>query len=82
MNIIKYPIASEKSIRMIETENKLMFAVDIDATKLQIKQEIEKQFNAKVKSVNTTRMNAIKKATVTFAKETPAMDVATAMGLI
>jgi len=39
--IIKYPRATEKGIRMIDSENKLVFAVDRKATKRAIKEEIE-----------------------------------------
>jgi len=31
--VIKYPLATEKSIRLMESENKLIFVVDRRATK-------------------------------------------------
>ncbi len=39
--IIKYPLATEKSIRLMESENKLIFVVDKKATKSDIKKAIE-----------------------------------------
>ena len=51
--LIKYPLSTEKAIRLMEAENKLLFIVDDSATKATIKQEIERLFNTKVKTVNT-----------------------------
>ena len=34
--IIKHPLSTEKSIRLMESQNKLVFAVDIDADKKMI----------------------------------------------
>lgn len=81
--IIKYALATEKSIRLMDAENKLGFIVDRKATKPQIKEAIEKQFDAKVKSVKTlTTRQGLKKAYVEFAQETPAINVATKLGLM
>lgn len=81
--IIKRAISTEKSIRTIETENKLLFLVDPKASKHQIKAELESLFNAKVKAVNTLIMpSAEKRAVVTFSPETPAIDIATKLGLM
>ncbi len=82
-HIIKYPLATEKSIRLMESENKLVFVVDKRATKPEIKQAIELMFKAKVTSVNT--LNSVtgeKRAYITFAKETPAIDIATSLGIM
>jgi len=51
--IIKYPVSTEKTIRLMEAENKLGFIVDKKATKQQIKQAIQELFKAKVTKVNT-----------------------------
>ncbi|MBR9690075.1 50S ribosomal protein L23 [Candidatus Woesearchaeota archaeon] len=83
MNIIKYPLSTEKSIRMMESENKLIFVVDKKATKKQIKEEIEKEFNAGVKKVNVQITHeGKKKAYIKFADDTPAIDIATKLGLM
>ena len=53
--IIKYPLSTEKSIRLMESENKLIFVVDKKATKKEIKEAMEKEFKAKVDKVKTLR---------------------------
>jgi ribosomal protein uL23 len=81
--IIKYPLSTEKSLRMMESENKLIFAVDKKATKAEIKKAVEEVFKAKVISVNTTiTQDGVKRAFVKFSQETPAIDIATTMGLM
>lgn len=81
-NVIKYPLSTEKSIRLMESENKLIFVVDKKATKPEIKSAIEKAFNVKVESVKTHIMNGEKRAYVRFAMDTPAIDIATQLGLM
>ncbi|MBD3354663.1 50S ribosomal protein L23 [Candidatus Woesearchaeota archaeon] len=82
-SIIKNPLSTEKSIRLMESENKLIFAVDKKATKQDIKRSVEKLFKAKVKKVNTFITQAgEKRAYVRFAADTPAIDIATQLGLI
>jgi ribosomal protein uL23 len=81
--IIKYPLATEKSIRLMEAENKLVFVVDSRATKQDIKKAIEELFKAKVTKVNTHHsVSGEKRAYITFAKETPAIDIATSLGIM
>jgi len=81
--IIKYPLSTEKSIRLMESENKLIFVVDIKAKKPEIKKAIEKAFKSKVIKVNTfISAKGEKRAYVQFAKDSPAIDIATNMGLM
>jgi large subunit ribosomal protein L23 len=81
--IIKYPLSTEKSIRLMESENKLIFVVDKAATKKEIKIEMEKMFNVKVEHVNTlTDKKGRKRAYIKFSDETPAIDLATKLGLM
>lgn len=82
-NIIKYPLSTEKTIRLMEAENKLIFIVDINATKEEVKVAIEKEFKVKVKTV-TTQIDpkGRKRAYIRFSEETPAIDVATKLGLM
>ena len=80
---IKYPLATEKSIRLMESENKLIFVVDKRSTKADIKRAIEEVFKAKVIKVNTfISPDGKKKAYVKFSMETPAIDIATNLGLM
>jgi large subunit ribosomal protein L23 len=83
MNVVKNPLSTEKSIKLMEAENKLIFEVDKSATKDAIKDEIESFFKVKVVSV-ATRIgpDAKKRAYVRFSNETPAIDIATKLGLI
>ena len=81
--MIAYPLATEKSIRLMESENKLIFVVDNKATKAGIKQAIEEAFKVKVDKVNTLNAkDGKKRAYVKFNIETPAIDVATKLGLM
>ncbi|MFH1638284.1 MAG: 50S ribosomal protein L23 [Candidatus Woesearchaeota archaeon] len=83
LDIIKYPIATEKAIRIMDIENKLMFIVQKKATKSEIKKAVEEIFKVVVKKVNTAVLpNGKKKAYVSLAPETPARDVATQLGLL
>lgn len=52
-NVIKYPLSTEKSIRLMEAENKLIFVVDKKSTKKLIKKAIEDMFKVEVDNVNT-----------------------------
>ena len=81
--MIKAALSTEKAIRLMEAENKLVFIVDAKATKAEIKAEIEKLFKAKVAKVNTfIGPDSRKKAYVTFTDATPAVDVATKLELM
>jgi large subunit ribosomal protein L23 len=83
MSIINFPVSTEKALRMMESENKLVFDVDINATKNDIKAAIEKELKAKVASVRTViTVKGQKRAYVKFTQETPAIDIATNLGLM
>lgn len=82
-SIINYPKSTEKAVRLMESENKLVFAVAKDATKKEIKEALEIIFEVKVVKVNTTIMpTGKKKAYVKLSDETPAIDIATKMGML
>ena len=81
--IIKHPLSTEKSIRLMEAENKLAFAVDKKATKKEIKEAIEEIFKVSVADVNTfINQDGKKRAYVKFSAKNPAIDIATQMGLL
>jgi large subunit ribosomal protein L23 len=83
INIIKHPLSTEKGLRLMEAENKLVFIVDKNASKEEIKAEVEKLFKVKVIKINTmVTCRAIRKAYVTLSPETPALDVATQLGMM
>ena len=82
-NIIKYPLSTEKSIRLMEAENKLIFVVDKKATKKEIKKAIEEMFKVVVVGVNTlVNAEGEKRAYIKFYAKNPAIDIATQMGLM
>lgn len=81
--VIKYPLSTEKSIRLMEAENKLIFVVDKKADKVDIKKAVESMFKAKIVDVNTfVSADGKKKAYIKFSDETPAIDIATQLGLM
>ena len=53
LGIVKYPILTEKAIKMLE-QNQYSFAVDPKANKNAIKYAVEELFDVKVTSVNTS----------------------------
>lgn len=79
---IKYPLSTEKSIRLMESENKLVFVVDKKAKKDEIKKAMEELFKTKIMDVNTLIIHGQKRAYIKFAAETPAIDLATKLGLM
>ena len=81
--VIQNPLSTEKAVKLMESENKLTFIVAKDATKAEIKQALEKSFKVKVLNVSTLiTPQGRKKAYIRLAPETPAIDVATQLGLI
>lgn len=67
----------------MESENKLVFVVNKKASRQEIKKAIEETFNMKVEEVNTLNdSKGRKKAYVKFSAETPAIDLATKLGLM
>ena len=52
-DVIRKPIITEKAT-MASENNAVVFEVNIDANKPQIKEAVETLFNVKVKAVNTT----------------------------
>lgn len=82
-DIIKYPVSTEKAIRLMESENKLIFVVHHKANKSEIKKAVEDLFKAKVVKINTlTLPTGEKRAYVKFAPEQPAIDIATTLGMM
>ena len=82
-NVLMYPYLTEKSTRMIESQNKLVFIVKDRSSKAQIKKAVEAVFGVKVADVNTTStMRGEKKAYVRLAPEFKAVDIATKLGMM
>ena len=81
--IIKYPLMTERSVNMIENENKLVFIVDRRSNKLQIAAAIRELYEVEAETVNTliTRKGE-KKAFVKLTDEYDASDVAIRLGIL
>jgi large subunit ribosomal protein L23 len=80
--MILRPITSEKAVKLIDMENTLQFEAGRSVTRAQIKKEIEKMFNVKVAGIRTFITKNKKYAYVRLAKENPAIDIATRLGMI
>jgi len=80
---LKYPHMTEKSVSMIERENKIVFVVDRKADKGKIKSAFEAAFSVKVEKVNTeVTMKGEKKAYIKLKPENKAIDVAVKLGIV
>ena len=51
-DVLKKPVLTEKSLTLMDNENKYTFDVDVHANKVEIKNTVEKMFNVKVVNVN------------------------------
>jgi large subunit ribosomal protein L23 len=60
-NVILAPHVSEKSTQLADTSGQVVFRVDINATKPQIRRAVEKLFSVEVESVQVVRQNGKKK---------------------
>ena len=81
--VLKYPVNTEKSMKLMEMENKLVFIVDLNAEKIDVKKAAEKLFSVKVEKINTLITPAgKKKAFIKLKKENKAVDVMTQLGLM
>jgi large subunit ribosomal protein L23 len=76
------PIATEKAIMKVETENIITFLVDQKDTKQEIKKEVEDLFKVKVEKIRTQIRNNRKIAYVKLNKKDLAIDLATKLGLM
>lgn len=81
--ILKYPFVTEKATLVLEKEGKLQFIVRKEATKPEIKRELERVFDTEVTSVRTMMtMKGEKKATVAFAESKAAEEILSRLGIM
>lgn len=76
------PITTEKAIRLIELDNTILFEVDARADKAEIAKQFEKIFGVKVEKVRTLKRANKKIAYIRVERKTPAIDIATKLGMI
>ena len=82
-NVIVYPHLAEKSMNMVEFENKLTFIVRRTASKNDIKEAIENLFDVKVLKVQTEiTPKGVKKAYAKLSPDTPASEIAARLGMV
>ncbi len=82
-DIIKFVVMTEKAIQLIESQNKLVFVVDRNAEKKDIKKAVENAFSANVSNVQTMiDQLGRKKAFVRFAKAGEAGEIAIKLGIL
>ena len=81
--VLKYPHMTEKSVGLVETENKIVFIVDMKSDKVNIKKAFEEAFNVKVDKVNVeVTMKGEKKAYIKLKPQSKAVDVAVKLGMV
>ncbi|MEM3550382.1 MAG: 50S ribosomal protein L23 [Candidatus Bathyarchaeia archaeon] len=81
--VILYPLMTESASLMVERENKLVFVINLKATKEDVKKAVEKLYEVKVEKVNTAiTSNGIKKAFVKLHPDYKAADIAIKLGIL
>ena len=81
--IIRYPVMTEVTSRILESENKLVFMVNKKATKRDIKMAVEELYDVAVFQVNSTiTPDGEKKAFVRLSPNNKAVDVAIKLGIL
>ncbi len=82
MVVLEKVKATEKVVRMIESENLLAFETDRKVTKPEIAKEVEDLFDVKVAEVRTMTRKNKKIAYVKLTKDFVAADVAAKLGIL
>jgi len=81
--VVLYPIMTEVTSRILETENKLVFVVNLAATKADIKRAIEELYEVLVEKVNVAiTPKGEKKAFVKLHPNYKAVDIAIKLGIL
>lgn len=82
-DVILYPVMTEVASRILEAENKLVFAVSLKASKSDIKRAVEELYEVQVEKVTTmVTPKGAKKAYVKLHPDFKAVDVAIKLGII
>ncbi len=80
---LKYPFVTEKAMVLLENQSKLQFLVTREASKDDIKREIEKAFGQNVRSVRTLmNTHGQKKAIVSFENDKAAEEILSRLGIM
>jgi large subunit ribosomal protein L23 len=82
-DVILYPVMTEVASRMLEAENKLVFAVSLKASRADIKRAVEELYEVKVERVTLSiTPKRGKKAFVKLHPDFKAADVAVKLGIL
>jgi large subunit ribosomal protein L23 len=82
-DVISYPLMTESASLMVETDNKLIFIVNLKAGKSDVKRAVEELYEVKVDKVNLLiTPQGEKKAFVKLKPEFKASDVAIKLGIL
>lgn len=80
--VIVHPRITEKAVRLIEEENKLVFVVSLDSNRKEIKEAVEILFEVEVQDVNTQiTPEGEKRAFVKLSPEYNADEIAARLGV-
>jgi large subunit ribosomal protein L23 len=80
--VIQHPYVTEKAMNDMDFQNKLQFRVDLDATKAEVRDAVEEQYDVAVEGVNTqVTPQGTKKATVRLSEDDDAQEVASRIGV-
>ena len=82
-DVILYPLMTERSVFMIENQNKLVFIVKREATKLDISRAVQILYGVETESINTLiSRKSVKKAFVKLTEAHDASDLAIRLGIL
>jgi large subunit ribosomal protein L23 len=82
-DVILYPMMTEVASRMLETENKLVFIVNLKAGKADVRRAVEELYEVRVEKVNVlVTHKGEKKAYVKLHPDYKAADVAIKLGIL
>ena len=80
--VIEHPLVTEKAMNEMDFDNKLQFIVHLDATKDEVRDEVERRYDVVIDKVNTqVTPKGKKKATVRLSEEDDAQEIASRIGV-
>lgn len=82
LDVIKGALSTEKCVRLIDSQNTLVFVIDKKSSKDDVKRAVKELFSVEPLRVNTMIHRGRKKAFVVFKKDVLAKDIATSMGVL
>lgn len=82
-DVVMYPLMTEVASRILEAENKLVFIVNLKASRSDVRRAVEELYEVRVEKVNVAiTPKGLKKAFVKLRPEYKAVDVAIKLGIL